>query len=275
MNPADNLAEESWVLLQRVRERAPLVQNITNFVAMDAAANAVLAVGASPAMVHAVEEVAEFVTVADALTINIGTLSSVWVESMRVAARTAARLGKPWVLDPVGVGATAFRRKTATELLDLRPTIVRGNASEIIALAGLAQARQKGVDSTQTTAEAEASAMLLARTLRGTVVVTGAVDLVTDGTRTVRIANGHPLMTRVTALGCALTAVTGAFAAVEKDSLLAAAAATAIFGLAGETAAKAAHGPGSLRAALMDTLHGLDAAAVRAGVRVEASSPST
>jgi hydroxyethylthiazole kinase len=262
-----NLAEESWELLARVRERAPLVQNITNFVAMDAAANAVLAAGASPAMVHAVEEVAEFVAVADALTINIGTLSTAWVESMRVAARTASRLGKPWVLDPVGVGATSFRRKTAAELLDLRPTIVRGNASEIIALAGLAQARARGVDSTQSTEEAEGSALALARTLGGTIVVTGAVDLVTDGTNTVRIANGHPLMTRVTALGCSLTAVTGAFAAVEKDALRAAAAATAIFGLAGEIAARQARGPGSLRVALMDALHGLDAATVRSGVR--------
>ncbi|TWS99664.1 hydroxyethylthiazole kinase [Reyranella sp. CPCC 100927] len=264
-----NLADESWDLVRRVRERAPLVQTITNFVAMDAAANAVLAIGGSPAMVHAVEEVAEFVAVADALTINIGTLSSGWVDSMRVAARTAVRLDKPWVLDPVGVGATTFRRRTATELLDLRPTIVRGNASEIIALAGLAQARQKGVDSTQSTAEAEASASLLARTLGSTVVVTGAIDLVTDGERTLRIANGHPLMTRVTALGCALTAVTGAFAAIEKNTLHAAAAATAIFGLAGEIAARQARGPGSLRVALMDALHGLDAETVRGGVRID------
>ncbi len=263
-----SLADESWELLCRVRERAPLVQNITNFVAMDTAANAVLAVGASPAMVHAVEEVAEFGAVADALTINIGTLSGAWVESMRVAARTASSLGKPWVLDPVGVGATSFRRKAAAMLLDLRPPIVRGNASEIIALAGIAQARQKGVDSTQSTAEAEGSALSLARTLRGTVVVTGAIDLVTDGERIVRIANGHPLMTRVTALGCALTAVTGAFAAVEKDALRAATAATAIFGLAGEMAARQAAGPGSLRVALMDALHGLDEMAVRSGARI-------
>jgi hydroxyethylthiazole kinase len=262
-----NLADESWELLQRVRMQAPLVQNITNFVAMDAAANAVLAVGASPAMVHAAEEAAEFIAVAGALTINIGTLSPAWVESMHVAADAAASAGKPWVFDPVGVGATTFRRLTAAELLRRRPTIVRGNASEIIALAGLAQAQQKGVDSTQSTAEAEASALALARAAGCTVVVTGAVDLVTDGQRSVRIANGHPLMTRVTALGCALTAVTGAFAAVEKDALRAAAAATAIFGLAGELAARGVRGPGSLRVALMDTLYGLDEDTVRSGVR--------
>lgn len=262
-----NLADDSAVLLSRVRQRAPLVQNITNFVAMDAAANAVLAVGASPAMVHAVEEVAEFAAVADALTINIGTLSAAWVESMRLAATTAARLGKPWVFDPVGVGATSFRRQAASELLARRPAIVRGNASEIIALAGITQARPKGVDSTQSTKEAEASALALARNLAGVVVVTGAIDLVTDGARIVRIANGHPLMTRVTALGCALTCIIGAFAAVEVDRLRAAAAATAVFGLAGEMAAKSAHGPGSLRVALMDTLHGLDEATVRTGVR--------
>lgn len=263
-----NLADVSWDLLSRVRQRAPLVQNITNFVAMDAAANAVLAVGASPAMVHAVEEVSEFVAVADALTINIGTLSAAWVQSMQVAADAAGAQGKPWVLDPVGVGATTFRREVAADLLERRPAIVRGNASEIIALAGIAQARQKGVDSTQSTAEAEASALSLARALDGTVVVTGAVDLVCDGKRSLRIANGHPLMTRVTALGCALTAVVGAFAAVEKDMLKAAAAATAIFGLAGEIAAQGARGPGSLRVALMDTLHALDERTVRAGVRL-------
>ncbi len=266
-----NVAGQSWTLLCRVRERAPLVQNITNLVAMDSAANALLAIGASPAMVHAVEEVAEFVTIADALTINIGTLSAGWVESMRVAARTANRLGKPWILDPVGVGATSFRRKVAAELISLRPTIVRGNASEIIALAGFAEARQKGVDSTQSTAEAEASAMSLARTLRNTVVVTGATDLVTDGERVVRITNGHPLMTRVTALGCALTAVTGAIAAVESESLAAATTATALFGLAGELAAQTARGPGSLRMALMDALHGLDEATVRSGIRAAPS----
>jgi hydroxyethylthiazole kinase len=262
-----NLADHSWDLLCRVRVRAPLVQNITNFVAMDAAANAVLAVGASPAMVHAVEEVTEFAAVADALTVNIGTLSAGWVESMRTAVRAAGRLGKPWVFDPVGVGATTFRRKIAADLLALHPSIVRGNASEIIALAGLAEARGRGVDSTQSTAEAEASATALARAIGGTVVVTGAVDLVTDGARAVRIANGHPLMTRVTALGCALTAVTGAFAAVEKDTLVAAAAATAIFGLAGELAARGARGPGSLRVALMDALHAMDEATLRSGIR--------
>jgi hydroxyethylthiazole kinase len=263
-----NLADDCATLLSRVRQRAPLVHTITNFVAMDTAANAVLAIGASPAMVHAVEEVAEFVAIADALSINIGTLTSAWVASMRLAADTAARLGKPWVLDPVGVGATTFRRKIAADLLARRPSIVRGNASEIIALAGLAQARPKGVDSTQTTDEAEASALALARASGAIVVVTGAVDLVTDGARTIRVANGHPLMTRVTALGCALTAVTGAFAAVESDALRAAAAATATFGLAGEVAARDARGPGSLRVALMDALHALDAATVRSGVRI-------
>jgi hydroxyethylthiazole kinase len=262
-----NLADDSWELLQRVRTRAPLVQNITNFVAMDAAANAVLAIGASPAMVHAAEEAAEFAAIADALTINIGTLSPAWVASMQVAADAASGAGKPWVFDPVGVGATTFRRQTAADLLRRKPTIVRGNASEIIALAGLAQAHQKGVDSTQSTAEAESSAMALAQAVGGTVVVTGAVDVVTDGKRVVRVANGHPMMTRVTALGCSLTAVTGAFAAVEADRLRAAAAATAIFGLAGELAAARAAGPGSLRVALMDTLYGLDEGTVRSEVR--------
>ena len=262
------IQDDACRLLARVREQGPLVHCITNFVAMDAAANAVLAIGASPAMVHAREEVAEFAGIASALTVNIGTLTPEWVESMKTAARAATAAGKPWVLDPVGVGATSLRRKSAAELLALKPTVVRGNASEIMVLAGLTDAGQKGVDSTQSSDAAEEPARRLARTTGGSVVVTGAVDIATDGTRLFRIANGHPLMPRVTALGCSLTAITGAFLAVEKDALLAATVATALFGLAGEIAARTAKGPGSLRVGLMDALHTLDEPAIRAGLKV-------
>jgi hydroxyethylthiazole kinase len=259
---------EACRLLALVRSQGPLVHCITNFVAMDAVANAVLAIGASPAMVHARDEVGEFAAIASALTVNIGTLTPEWVESMKAAARAAIGAGKPWVFDPVGVGATTLRRKSAAELLALKPTVVRGNASEIMVLAGLTDAGQKGVDSTQSSDAAEEPARRLARVTGGTVVVTGAVDIATDGSRIQRIANGHPLMPRVTALGCALTGVTGAFLAVEKDSLLAATVATALFGLAGEIAARTANGPGSLRVALMDALHNLDDAAIRSGLKV-------
>ena len=255
-------------LLGLVREQGPLVHCITNFVAMDAAANAVLAIGASPAMVHDAEEVAEFTAIASALTVNIGTLTPAWVESMKIAARTAVANGKPWVFDPAGVGATTLRRKASAELLALKPTVVRGNASEIMVLAGIADAGQKGVDSTQSSEAAEEPAKRLAKSTGGAVVVTGAVDIATDGNRVFRIANGHPLMPRVTALGCSLTAITGAFAAVETDATLAAAVATALFGLAGEIAARTAKGPGSLRVGLMDALHNMNESAIRGALRV-------
>ncbi|MBX3502414.1 MAG: hydroxyethylthiazole kinase [Alphaproteobacteria bacterium] len=261
-----NLIDHACLLRQRVRGRSPLVHCMTNFVAMDTAANAVLAIGASPAMMHAREEVAEFAAIADALTVNIGTLSPDWVRSMEVAIDAASRAGKPWVFDPVGVGATTLRRRAAATLLRLKPTVVRGNASEIMVLAGLAGTGQKGVDSTRDVAEAEAPARQLAKAAGCVVVVTGVVDIATDGERVLRTTNGHPLMPRVTALGCALTAIIGAFLAVGDDPLHSAAVATALFGLAGEIAGQEALGPGSLRVGLMDALHNLDSTAIRTGL---------
>jgi hydroxyethylthiazole kinase len=263
-----DLADHACDLHRRVRTRSPLVHCITNPVAMDTAANAMLAVGASPVMAHAREEVAEIVALADALTINIGTLAPERIDGMVEAARAALTSGKPWVFDPVGVGATSLRRATAQSLLALKPTVVRGNASEIMTLAGIAGVAARGVDSARDSVEAEAPARTLAASLGAVVVVTGALDIVTDGERALRIANGHPLMPRVTALGCALTAITGAFLAVGDDALSDAAVATALFGLAGEIAARDARGPGSLRVGLMDALHNLDAATIRAGLRV-------
>lgn len=247
---------DPWGALERLRAAAPLVHCITNYVAMDVAANALLAVGASPAMVHAREEAEEFVGIAAALTVNIGTLSPAWVESMERAADRAVALGTPWVLDPVGAGATRYRTDVARGLAGRRPTVVRGNASEILTLAGEVGGT-RGVDSTRGADEARPAAEALARALGCVVAVTGATDYATDGRRTLAVLHGHPLMTRVTALGCALTGVTGAFLAVEPDPLAAAAYALALFGLAGERAAEGAAGPGTLRTALMDALHSL------------------
>ena len=258
---------DPWGALERVRERAPLVHCITNYVAMDVAANALLAVGASPAMVHAAEEVEEFVGISSALTVNIGTLSPAWVESMARAADRASAAGTPWVLDPVGAGATRYRTGVARDLARRRPSVVRGNASEILTLAGEVGGT-KGVDSTRGADEARPAAEGLARALGCVVAVTGAVDYATDGRRTLAVRHGHPLMTRVTALGCALTGVTGALLAVEPDPLLAAAYALALFGLAGEAAAEGAAGPGTLRVRLMDALHTLETLRDRA-LRIE------
>lgn len=246
-------------VLARIRAQTPLVQNITNFVVMNPTANALLAVGASPAMVHAAPEVEEFVGIAAALVINIGTLSPPWVEAMRLAARRADRLGKPWVLDPVGAGATAYRTATAQELLRHRPTVLRGNAGEILALAGTAGA-SKGVDSLAGSDAALDAAHTLAREHGVTVLVTGAVDHVTDGSRHVACANGDARMTRVTGLGCTLSAILGACVAVEPDAVQAASSAAVILGVAGEIAASRSRGPGSLQVELLDVLAELDGA---------------
>lgn len=255
--------------LQAVRATRPLVHCITNFVSMEVSANALLAAGASPAMVHAEEEVEDFQAVANALVVNIGTLSPAWVRAMEKAASRAQALGKPWVLDPVAVGATPYRTRMAAELAQARPTVIRANASEVLALAGAASGPTRGVDSSHGAEDALAAARELARVLRSVVAVTGEVDHVTDGERVLRVANGDPLMPRVTALGCALSALVGAFLAVEADPLEATASALAVFGLAGERAAARAQGPGTLRVLIMDELWNLDRATLEAGARVQ------
>ena len=226
---------------------------------MDIAANALLAIGASPAMVHAPEEAEDFGAIAEALVVNIGTLSADWVIGMEAAAEVAGRLGRPWVLDPVGVGATAYRNETTRRLLAKNPTIVRGNASEILAAANVAglqgeAAAPKGVDSAHETSAAYALAGALARRQDCIVAATGAVDFVTDGERAVEFANGSPLMTRVTALGCALSATIAAFAAVTPDAFLATAGAIGVYGVVGEMAGEAAARSGSFRVAFLDAL---------------------
>ena len=264
-----NHAARCWASLQAIRRDAPLVQNITNFVSMDVVANGLLALGASPAMVHAQEEVVDFAAIAGALVVNIGTLTPPWVQSMTKAAETMNAKGKPWVLDPVGVGATPYRTRTASELAALKPTVIRANASEILALAGAALGPTKGVDSTHGSDEAVDAAGHLARQIGTVVAVTGAVDYITDGERSLRVGNGHPLMTRVTALGCTSSAVVGAFLVAEPDPLAAAAQALAAYGLAAEKAAEKAAGPGSLRWQLLDHLAALDENTLLDGVRIE------
>jgi hydroxyethylthiazole kinase len=258
---------DTWLTLQELRRVAPLVHSITNYVAMDVTANALLAIGASPAMVHAEDEVDEFVGLAHALVVNIGTLSPAWVSAMTRAAEGAASRGKPWVLDPVGAGATRYRTGVARELAGRKPTVVRGNASEILALAGASTTATRGVDSVHQASDALEAARDLARELATVVAVTGAVDYVTDGERVLRVENGDPMMTRVTALGCTASALTGAFLAVQPDALLAAAQALGVLGLCGEIAARAAAGPGTLRLHLLDALYRLDEGGIE-GVRI-------
>lgn len=258
--------DDCGVSLERMRATAPLVHNITNFVAMNIMANVLLAAGASPAMVHAREEVAEFAALAQALTVNIGTPDPAWAEAMVMAADVMRGAGRPWVLDPVGVGATRFRQDICARLLDLSPTVIRGNASEILALAGLG-GRGRGADAADSVEAAEAAARDLAARTGSVVAVSGPVDYVTDGGAAFRVMNGHPLMPRVTALGCALNGVIAAFL-VGQPALPGTVAALAYYGLAGERAGAEAAGPGSFQTAFLDALHQLTPQAVTAGARV-------
>jgi hydroxyethylthiazole kinase len=253
--------------LRRIRAEAPLVHNITNLVVMNSTANTLLAVGASPVMAHAIEEVEEMVGLARALVLNIGTLSAPWVHAMTRAGQRARARGIPVVLDPVGVGATSYRTATASRLLEtVAPGIIRGNASEIRALAGEGHAT-KGVDSTETSDDALRAAQVLSR--RGCVVtVSGAVDAIVDGDTVVRVANGVSLMTRVTGMGCAATALIGAFAAVNPSPSAAAAHAMIVTGVAGELAAERAAGPGTFWVHWLDALAALEPAEIAARMRV-------
>jgi hydroxyethylthiazole kinase len=268
MDSAHVTPEDVWSAFAELRRTTPLVHNITNYVAMDLSANVLLAAGASPAMVHAVEEAGEFAGIASALVVNIGTLSPAWVDAMGVAARVAHDRGIPWVLDPVAAGATAYRTSVATELLDIGPTVVRGNASEILALAGAVGSGGRGVDSTDSADAALDAAVAVAGLTGGVVAVTGEVDVVTDGRRTVRIAGGDAMVTRITAVGCSLSALVAAFATVGDDRVLTTAAAMTVLSVAVERAAAHAAGPGSLRVRLLDELHALEEKDVLAGARL-------
>jgi hydroxyethylthiazole kinase len=240
--------------LAAIRQRRPLVHNITNLVAQDLVANLLLAVGAAPVMASAAEEVEEVVAGAAALTVNTGTFSPALAESVLRAAAAAGGLGKPWVLDPVGVAMTGLRRRTCAQLVALRPSLIRGNASEILALAERQPSPGHGIESHDDAETAADAAQALAAQSHGVVAVTGRVDLVTDGTRLVSVANGDADLRRITALGCALSALSGAALAVEPDPLVATVHALAILGVAGERAAQRARGPGSLRVELLDGL---------------------
>jgi hydroxyethylthiazole kinase len=245
--------------LARIREEKPLVHQITNYVVMNETANATLALGALPVMAHAIEEVEEMVALAGALVLNIGTLSSPWVESMVLAGRAANDRGVPIVLDPVGAGATRYRTDTARGLLaDLRVAVLRGNAGEIATLVGVG-AEVRGVESIAAGGDAADVARVAADTLDLVVAVTGPVDHVSDGERVAAISNGHELLAAVSGTGCMSTAITGAFLAAEPEKPFEAAVeALVAFGVAGEDAAVGARGPGSFHAGLYDALAALD-----------------
>jgi hydroxyethylthiazole kinase len=261
-------ADRIWADIQRIRAEAPVIHNITNYVVMNTTANALLAIGASPVMAHAEEEVEEMAAIARALVINIGTLSAPWIAAMFKAGAAARRNARPIVLDPVGAGATAFRTGTARKLLaDLSPAIVRGNASEIRALA-LDERSTRGVDSAYESEDAAAAADALSARYGCVVTASGAVDLISSGGTTTRVSNGHPMMPRVTGLGCTASALAGAFAAVNPSAREAAVNAMAVMGIAGEMAAVHAPGPGTFLVRFLDALYLLKESDIRERVKV-------
>jgi hydroxyethylthiazole kinase len=245
--------------LAALRARRPLVHQITNYVVMNETANATLAIGALPVMAHAPEEVEEMVSYAGALVLNIGTLSTPWIEAMLLAGRAANAAGVPVVLDPVGAGATSFRTETAKRILDqVDVTVIRGNAGEVATLIG-EQAEMRGVDSLGAASPAEEIARSAAAALGCVVAVTGPVDRISDGEHGFRAANGHSLLGMVTGTGCMSTAITACFLAAKPEAPLEAATeALAAYGVAAEDAAAGANGPGSFHAALYDGLYNLD-----------------
>jgi hydroxyethylthiazole kinase len=257
--------------LRDLRAKGPLVHNLTNYVVMNTTANALLALGASPAMVHAREEVADFVRLSSAFVANLGTLEPAWIEAMELAAAAANDAGIPWVLDPVGAGATPLRNDAAARGLALQPAVLRCNASELLAVAGAA-AQGKGVDAGDDSLAVRPVAEAVARQRGLVVAITGATDVVTDGATTVLIEGSHPLLTRVTGTGCTATALVGAFLGV-RPPLEAAVAALAALAVVGEAAAADEPGPGTLQVRLLDGLHALTPAQLGAArVRVEAAA---
>lgn len=240
--------------LQAMRQAGPLVHNITNYVVMGVTANVLLAQGAYPVMAHAPEEVEEMTALAGALALNIGTLSREWVKAMILAGKKANDLHKPVVLDPVGAGATRYRTETVSNILNaVQVSVLRGNPSEILAVSG-AQGGTRGVDAIHDVEEIAAVARELATRLGCVVAVSGKRDLVTDGTRTIRLAGGSPLMTKITGMGCALSSTVAAFVANGQDPLAGTVTAMALYNIAGELAAQRAAGPGSFEPAFLDIL---------------------
>ncbi|KAD5803659.1 hypothetical protein E3N88_15019 [Mikania micrantha] len=269
----DTWGSKSWAYLSSLRQQSPLIQCITNLVSMDLMANTLLAAGASPAMIHSILEIPDFTPHTQAVLINVGTLTPEWLPAMKAAAGVANRLAKPWVLDPAAVGASGFRLKACLELIELKPTVIRGNGSEIICLSMASIGSTKGADSLHESSDAVEAAKSLAKSSGAIVAISGSVDFVTDGQRVVGAHNGLPMMQKITASGCSVTALIAAFVAVDPaHAFEATASAFSVFGLAGEIGMGLANGPASLRMHLIDSLHGLDRETVLRRVKITSFS---
>jgi hydroxyethylthiazole kinase len=249
-----DLPQRAADVIERLRARAPRVHCITNTVAQNFTANALLAAGCAPSMTLSAEEIGAFVAGADALLVNLGTLDAERRQATDIAVTSAGERGVPWVLDPVFVDRSAARAEFARSLLVRKPTIVRLNQAEFAAFAG---------------APADhASAAEFSRAQKCVVAVSGSADLVSDGERVVQILNGHPFMSQVTAMGCAGSALLAACLAVADDAFTASVAGLLLLGTAGELAAAHAKGPGTFAANILDALHALDTATLLARARI-------
>lgn len=269
MNSSPGMKPTPYDLLERVRQQQPVVHHLTNWVTIYDCAQVVKTLGASPVMAHAPDEVAEMARIASALVLNIGTLTVGLVEAMKLAARSANQKGIPVILDACGAGATALRDRKCLELLgETRVDIIKGNASEIARLSG-ETVQTRGVDATEVGGDLARLAQRLAAQRKATVVITGEVDIATDGTATCLVKNGHPMMARVVGTGCMAASVIGAFAAVERDLPLAAASALACYGIAAEIAAENSPGPATFKDRLFDCLYQLDRETVDQRQRVD------
>jgi len=264
-----------WDLLDRVRQQKPVVHHLTNWVTIYDCAQVVKTLGASPVMAHAPEEAAEMAQIASALVLNVGTLTVELVEAMKRAAHSANQKGIPVVLDVCGAGATALRDRKCLELLnEVTVDVIKGNASEVARVSG-ESVRTRGVDSTEVGGDLALLAERLADQRKATVVITGKVDIATDGKRTYLVRNGHPMMTHVVGTGCMAASVIGAFAAVERDLSLAAACALACYGIAAEVAAEKSSGPASFKEQLFDCLYNLDRETVDRKQRMDTRQQAT
>ena len=260
-----------WGRVRALRDQVPLVHNITNFVVMEVTANALLALGASPVMAHEADEMEEMSGLASALVLNIGTLSRPWIQSTHKALDVATARKIPVVIDPVGAGASRLRTDTALDLLGKSDAaLLRGNASEILALAGRS-GTTRGVDSTAASDAAEEAAGQLALTFGCTVSVSGEVDLVTDGRSICRIRGGSPIMPRVTGMGCSASALAGAFSTVcaQQNHMLSLVATMSVMAAAGTEAALASRGPGTFLPHFLDALYAMDLAMLERGATID------
>ena len=265
---ANELKKRAAADLALIREKRPLVHQLTNYVVMNITANITLLVGASPVMAHAREEVSDMVGFAGALVLNPGTLEPSWVEAMTIAGHKAGELGIPIVLDPVGAGATPYRTETNTRFLEeLDISIVRGNPGEIGALSG-AGGVVVGVDSVEGVSDPAATTAAAAKSWGNVVAMTGKRDFISNGEMTVAVDNGHEWMTSVTGTGCMATSMIASFAAVEEDHLVAAAAALACYGLAAEIGAGNSSGPGTFQAAMFDALFHMTPEKLEEGAKI-------